>query len=199
MILESALILSLANQCQSNISTEIIQKLINIESAGNPFAIAIKDVPIVKQPRNKEEAINAIKQLDSLGFNYSVGLMQINHANFKKYSLTHDTAFDYCPNIKAGSEIFLECLNRAKEKYSSKTESQILNHAASCYYSGNFTYGFKKEGKSNVSYVEKFNGVEIKPHAPESIKTHQIQTESDNLPERKQHSEPWDVFGDFIK
>lgn len=199
MILESALILSLANQCQTNVSTDIIQKLISIESAGDPFAIAIKGVPIVKQPKTKEEAISAIKQLDSLGFNYSVGLMQVNHANFKKYGLTLDTAFDYCPNIKAGSEIFLECLNRAKAKYSSKSESQIINHAASCYYSGNFTYGFKKEGSNNVSYVDKFNGVRIKPNSPESIKTHRIQTASDNLPERKQPSEPWDVFGDFTK
>ncbi|MGD6739543.1 lytic transglycosylase domain-containing protein (plasmid) [Photobacterium leiognathi subsp. mandapamensis] len=199
MILESALILSLANQCQSNISTDIVQKLISVESGGDPFAIAIKGVPIIKQPKSKEEAISAIKQLDSLGFNYSVGLMQVNHTNFKKYGLTIDSAFDYCPNIKAGSEIFADCLNRAKVKYNSKSESQIINHAASCYYSGNFTYGFKKEGSNNVSYVEKFNGVRTNTHSPEKIKSHRIQNESNNTPEIKKSSEPWDVFGDFAK
>lgn len=194
MILESALILSLANQCQSNISTDIIQKLISIESSGNPYAIAVKGVPIVKQPTTKEEAIQSAKQLQQLGFNFSVGLMQVNHTNFDRTELTIETAFNYCENIKAGSQIFKDCLDRATIKYPNKNESAILEHAASCYYSGNFTYGFKKEGKSNVSYVEKFNGITSNANQPKKP----VKQKTENkTPQDSNNTAVWDVFGDF--
>lgn len=191
MLLESALIMSLASDCQSNIDVDIIQRLINIESSGNPYAIAVKGIPIVKQPTSKEEAILSARQLESLGLNFSVGLMQINHTNFKKTGLKIETAFNYCENIKAGSQIFKECLDRAK--LDSKDDVTALNKAASCYYSGNFTYGFKKEGDRNISYVDKFNGVDAGDKKPTSTKPEPKR----EYAEQKERAEVWDVFKDF--
>lgn len=193
MLLESAILLSLANECQTRVDTNVIQRLINIESSGNPYAIAVKGVPIVKQPKTMEEAIQAAKQLDKLGFNFSVGLMQINHTNFDKTNLTIETAFDYCKNIDAGSQIFKECHDRAKIKFKDKSSTDILNHAASCYYSGNFEYGFKKEGKNNVSYVDKFNVVT----KPNIVKEKTIKPKPVTPPNTSRNIESWDVFGDF--
>lgn len=190
MFLESAILLSLAQECQTRVDTDVIQRLIRIESSGNPYAIAVKGVPIVQQPKTTQEAVQAAQQLDKLGFNYSVGLMQINHTNFEKTNLTIETAFDYCKNIEAGSQIFNECHDRAKNKFKDKSKEEILNHAASCYYSGNFEYGFKKEGKNNVSYVEKFNGVMASNKA-------KLKPKSVTPPNPKRNIESWDVFGDF--
>jgi type IV secretion system protein VirB1 len=190
MVLETAFILSLINDCQTDIDSKIIQRLINIESSGNPYAIAVKGVPIVKQPATKEEAIQSAKQLDNLGLNYSVGLMQVNYSNFSYTGLTIETAFNYCANIKAGSTIFKDCFDRASLKFKDDSNKTILDKAASCYYSGNFDYGFKKEGKHNVSYVDKFNNV-----IP--IKSSVKKTTIENKPKPKNNIEVWDVFKDF--
>ncbi|EGU31272.1 conjugal transfer protein TraB [Vibrio ichthyoenteri ATCC 700023] len=192
MFLEPAILLSLASECQTYVDTDVIQQLISIESSGNPYAIAVKGVPIVKQPDTLDEAIQSARQLDKLGFNFSVGLMQINHTNFDKTNLTIETAFDYCKNINAGSQIFNECHDRAKVKFSNKTKDEILNHAASCYYSGNFDYGFTKEGKNNVSYVDKFRGIKSK-----SKNTIKPKKQPENLSDKPRNTESWDVFGDF--
>lgn len=191
MILESALILSLANSCQDVVRTEDVKRLIDIESSGNPYAIAVKGVPIVKQPQTKDEAISAAKQLDSLGFNYSVGLMQVNHTNFERTGLTIETAFDACKNIKAGSSIFADCFYRAKNKFKDD-DSKNRERAASCYYSGNFTYGFKKEKGQKLSYVEKFSRTNSSSEKKAVI-------ENETQTDKKLNYQDWDVFNDFGK
>lgn len=54
-----------------------------------------------------------------------------------------------------GSRIFEDCYLEAHKKYNN--EKYSLKAAFSCYYSGNFERGFKKEG--TMSYVEKIISV----------------------------------------
>lgn len=198
MIIESALLLTLANECQNNLPSNIITRLIEIESANNPYALAVKGVPIFNQADNLNDAITSAKKLDSLGFNFSAGLMQINHTNFNKTGLTIETVFDSCKNIQAGSQLFKDCFDRAKITYPNKTEHQQLEHAASCYYSGNFTTGFKKEGKNNISYIDKFNQLDTSHPTPTSVKLHRMQQEKiTHTQDNDSHVESWDVFSDF--
>ena len=193
MILESAIILSLANACQTTLDSDIITRLINNESSGKPFAIAVKGLSTFNQPKNEKDAISSIKKLDALGFNYSVGLMQVNHTNFKNTGLIPETAFNYCENIKAGAKIFNDCHLRAKSKFKGKSDKFILDSAASCYYSGNFTFGFKKEGKDQVSYVEKFNRITNNKNITVSSNIQQVT--SKKVTNKNVHA--WDVFRDF--
>ena len=74
------------------------------------------------------------------GWNYSVGLDQINKANFARYGLTFETAFEPCANLRAMQAILGDCFGRA----SARAEPQVaLRQAFSCYYSGNFQTGFQ--------------------------------------------------------
>ena len=86
-----------------------MQALVRVESGFNPFAIGVVGGQLSRQPQNLAEAIATAKELDRLGYNYSVSLAQVNKGNFKKYGLTIDTAFDPCLNLKTGSQILQGC------------------------------------------------------------------------------------------
>lgn len=115
--------------------------IVRVESSGNPYAIGVVKGRLARQPRNKEEAIATARALEQGGWNFSMGVGQVNRYNLAKYGLTYDTVFDPCTNLKAASAILSECYQRAAN---SKTHgSNALGAALSCYYSGNFTTGYR--------------------------------------------------------
>jgi type IV secretion system protein VirB1 len=91
---------------------------------------------------DKAEAVATAEWLERNGYNYSVGLAQVNKHNFAKYGLTLDTAFEACPNLHAGGEILTDCFLRANRVR--QDEQAALRDAFSCYYSGNFITGYKQ-------------------------------------------------------
>ena len=140
--------------CAPMVHHQTISAIIQTESSGNPFAIAVVRGPrLRRQPRDKEEAIRLIKYLENIGANYSVGLAQINKANFSKYKVNGVSLLDTCNNLKVAQKVLQECY--AKSGHIQKT--------LSCYYSGNFTRGFKKDygGTSYVERVYKNAGIKI--------------------------------------
>lgn len=152
----------LAVQCGASVNPQTLRALAHIESSFNPYAIAVVNGRLDAQPKNLADAVRAVEQLEREGKNYSVGFMQVNKHNFKKYGLTIQSAFDGCTNVRTGSKILEACYVNA-----SKTErnNQVaLRRAFSCYYSGNFIRGFQPEnGKS--SYVDKVVGTALGPNA----------------------------------
>ena len=84
---------------------------------------------------------NILAALERNGYNYSVGLAQVNKTNFARYGLTPQTAFEACPNLHAGGEILKDCFIRANKTRGD--EQAALRDAFSCYYSGNFITGYK--------------------------------------------------------
>jgi type IV secretion system protein VirB1 len=124
-----------------------MKAVVTIESAHNPYAIGVVGGYLSRQPRDIEEAIAAVKMLESQGFNYSLGISQVNKINLKKVGLDHESAFDPCKNLKGGGIILQECFLSAKEK--GMNENDALEAALSCYYSGNFTTGIR------TGYVDK--------------------------------------------
>jgi type IV secretion system protein VirB1 len=55
-----------------------------------------------RQPRSRGEALATIRtRWRRQGWNYSVGLGQINVANFERLGLTPESAFDPCANLAA--------------------------------------------------------------------------------------------------
>lgn len=114
---------------------EIMQHVVNAESAFNPFAIGVVGGRLARQPANLEEAKATVHSLEHSNRNYSVGLAQLNRSNFKAYGITNlDQAFDICTNLKAGSDILLKCHARSNDSWA---------RALSCYYSGDFQTGFR--------------------------------------------------------
>jgi type IV secretion system protein VirB1 len=144
--------LALAQQCAPMVAPQTLAAVVSVESSHNPFAIGVVDGRLARQPQTKAEALAAVEKLEAEGKNFSVGIAQVNRYNLKKYHLTYDTAFEPCANLKAGGEILADCYTRAFPKY--PNEQSALQAALSCYYSGNFTRGFKPDAVGKPSYVE---------------------------------------------
>jgi type IV secretion system protein VirB1 len=125
----------------------------HVESSFNPFAIGVVAGRLERQPANKAEAVVTAKALEKAGFNFSVGVGQVNRYNLPKYGLNYETAFDACPNLHAASLILKDCYDRAKARWS--VDQAALQAAFSCYYSGNFSTGFKQDFSGQPSYVQK--------------------------------------------
>ncbi len=167
--------------CASGIHVETMYPLVRVESSLNPFAIAIVkdkpltkqprtkeeadlDKPLTKQPRTKEEAEKVIDDLEARGANYSVGLAQINKVNFKRFGVSGKDLLEPCKNLQVSEKILTECYNASPDKK--------IGQALSCYYSGNFRYGYVREGKQQTSYNERIisNFVEETKLAVPSVK-----------------------------
>lgn len=141
------------SKCAPDVSAQTMAALIATESSFNPFAIGVVGGRLERQPSNKDAAIETAKALDKAGLKYSAGVAQIFRGNWGNYGLTHETVFDVCPNIRAGSHILKNCYVRAKHVEGSSQTA--LRMAFSCYYSNNFVAGFKPGPGGVPSYVEK--------------------------------------------
>lgn len=122
------------------------------ESGFNPYAIGVVGGHLVRQPRDRAEAVATAKALEAQGINFSMGLGQVNKGNLARYGLTYETAFDPCENLRAGSAILHDCYQRAAAAMGQGTPA--LRAAISCYYSGNFTRG-EAAGAGGTSYVQR--------------------------------------------
>jgi type IV secretion system protein VirB1 len=141
--MDAATILSLALACAPQVHAETARALVSIESAFNPWAIGVVGGQLVRQPRSRAEAQATARALQATGWNFSVGLGQINLRNFERLGLTVDTAFDPCSNLTAMQTVLTECIARVPASQESpRTEQTALRQALSCYYSGNFVTGF---------------------------------------------------------
>ena len=117
------------------VPAEVMQHIVNVESGYNPFAIGVVGGQLVRQPQNLDEALATVHMLDEKGYNYSLGVAQVNRANLSKYGLTsYEQAFDVCPNLTAGARILSECYASSGNDW---------GKSFSCYYSGNFVTGYR--------------------------------------------------------
>jgi type IV secretion system protein VirB1 len=131
---------ALASTCAPLVHTSTAHALVAVESGFNPHAIGVVGGALERQPRNRAEALATAKQLTANGWNFSVGLAQINLRNFERLGLNADTAFDPCQNLRAMQTVLSECLVRRPAK---SLEQVALREALSCYYSGNAVTGFR--------------------------------------------------------
>jgi type IV secretion system protein VirB1 len=130
----AALVLS----CAPLVAQDTARALIQVESAGNPFAIGVVGGALFRQPVSLAEALATVAALEAAGWNYSVGLGQINRRNFERFGLSPATAFDPCANLTAMQGILGDCFARASRR---APKQAALRDAFSCYYAGNFVTG----------------------------------------------------------
>jgi type IV secretion system protein VirB1 len=141
-------LLLLLATCAPSVNVGTSAALVQIESAGNPYAIAIVGAELERQPRNRAEAIATIRVLAADGWNFSVGLGQINQSNFARLGVTAEALLDACTNLKAMEVILTECFTRARA--GGRDDQAAVRAALSCYYSGNFSTGFRHGYVSKV-------------------------------------------------
>lgn len=164
----------LAQRCAPEIHPATLQALVRVESTFNPFAIGVVKGYLKRQPQNLQEAQQAIKVLRASGKDFSVGLAQINQKNFQWLGLDDATVFDVCKNLKAGQTVLKDCFTRATNQ--SATAQEALQKAFSCYYSGNFRFGFTQDFKNQDSYVKKVVDSARLNHDNQTIKVPAINT-----------------------
>lgn len=117
------------------VSMDVMQHVINVESSSNPYAIGVVGGALARQPKALDEALATVRMLEEKGYNFSIGLAQVNRYNLAKYGLdSYEKAFQQCPNLQAGSRILAECYKRSGKDW---------GKSFSCYYSGNFETGFR--------------------------------------------------------
>lgn len=83
--------------------------LIRVESAGNPWAIGVVGAKLLRQPASRAETVAIAAAPQAAGWNYSVGLGQINQRNFRRLGLSPAAAFEPCANLAALQGILGEC------------------------------------------------------------------------------------------
>jgi type IV secretion system protein VirB1 len=114
----------------------VMQHVVDVESSFNRYAIGVVGARLARQPANLDEAVATARMLDSRGYNFSLGLAQVNRSNLARYGLlSYAQAFDACRNLRVGSRILAECHARAGNDW---------GRALSCYYSGDFVTGFRQ-------------------------------------------------------
>lgn len=88
---------------------DIMHHVVRVESSGNPYAIGVVGGRLQRQPKNLAEAVATAKMLEQKGFNFSLGLAQVNRYNLKntgciptnmhsKCAQTSRQARTYCEN-----------------------------------------------------------------------------------------------------
>jgi type IV secretion system protein VirB1 len=134
------------------VPAEVMQHVVQVESGANPFAIGVVGGRLVRQPASLEEARATVQMLDESGYDYSLGVAQVNRRNLGRYGLdTYEKAFDGCTNLAAGAQILAECYGRSGNDW---------GKAFSCYYSGDFVTGYRD------GYVQKvYASMQAEPSA----------------------------------
>lgn len=138
--MDSTTLLALALSCAPTVHPDTVSALVRTESALNPNAIGVVGGSLIRQPRSREEAVATAMVLRDGGRNFSVGLSQINVHNFARFGIDLESAFDPCTNLRAMQQILGECASRAQR---GDGEQHRLRRALSCYYSGNFSTGYR--------------------------------------------------------
>jgi len=112
--MDASVFLALALACAPQVHAHTAHALVSVESAFNPWAIGVVGGALVRQPRHRAEALATARALQAAGWNFSVGLGQINIGNFERLGLTLDAAFDPCTNLGAMQSVLAECFDRAR-------------------------------------------------------------------------------------
>ncbi|WP_186178530.1 lytic transglycosylase domain-containing protein [Burkholderia gladioli] len=136
---------TLVQQCAHQVSPITMAAIVRTESGFNPYAIGVVHGRLVRQPANQAEAMATVRALAAAGWNFSVGLAQVNRANWAAYGLNEQSAFDPCRNLAAGAAVLEGCFTAARlaQTDARRDPQAALRAGLSCYASGNFSTGYR--------------------------------------------------------
>ncbi len=139
--MDTTAFVALALACAPSVHINTAEALVRVESSFNPWAIGVVGGALLRQPASRAEALATAAALQGSGWDFSVGLGQINVRNFARLGLTLQTAFEPCSNLAAMQVVLTDCFDRAAA--SGHHKQRALRQALSCYYSGDFSTGFQ--------------------------------------------------------
>ena len=175
LLVTAALIYSsqFLTQCGPAVAPATTRAIIQVESGGNPLAIADNRLRKSFIPKNRDEAVALAAALIRQGHGVDLGLMQINSAHLVPMRLTLEQVFDPCSNVRAGTTILAGFYRRHR------TEDPALSlfKALSAYNTGRAWRG--------PGYVNKVLAATGAPYRV-SVRTNEERPVSIAVPKRQQ-------------
>jgi type IV secretion system protein VirB1 len=146
--------------CAPLVHPTTLRALIEVESAGNPYAVSVNhpaalseigmDIPDFDQPHSVREALQLTHRLAREGFSTSVGLAQINIEHLTQLNLHLADLFNPCINLVVAQRVLLDC-DRSQGHGTGLGARARLDRTLSCYNAGNFTTGVHNHYAAHVS------------------------------------------------
>ncbi|MCE3268071.1 MAG: trwN [Burkholderiales bacterium] len=149
------------HQCAPQVAQSTMQAIIQTESKGNPLAIGLnKGHKLKYQPLSVIQARKWVEYLEMHGYNFDVGLAQVNINNIHKYGYRAADALEPCTNLKLASAVLKKSYFEARAV--SKSDNEALVKAISAYNTGNYNRGlyngYVRRVYANANYTN-FSGV----------------------------------------
>jgi type IV secretion system protein VirB1 len=123
-------------ECSVYANPVTMEKIVYVESNGNPYAIDDDTMGRSYYYSDKYSAVSAARHLVDAGHNVDLGLAQINISNIRSYGLSISDAFNPCYSVFYGSYILLQGYNLALRRF--KNVRVALFRALEYYNSGQF-------------------------------------------------------------
>jgi type IV secretion system protein VirB1 len=133
--------MTLIQNCAPQISPITMAAIVQTESGFHPYAIGVVHGRLLRQPSNLPEAIATARALQADGWNFSVGLAQVNRVNWPVFGLTAENAFEPCRNVAVGAAILERCFASARR--AQPNLQAALRASLSCYASGDLSTGYR--------------------------------------------------------
>jgi type IV secretion system protein VirB1 len=134
--------------CAPLVHPTTLRALIEVESAGNPYAVSINypqamarsgiRLPTFRQPKSANAAVRVARELTAHGFGVSVGLAQINVDRLPAVENPSADLFDPCTNLATAQRVLLEC-DSHQTGLQPASASDRLHRTLACYNAGNYS------------------------------------------------------------
>ena len=165
MIHAVAAIIVLAQQCAPEIATEAVVPLVMTESGGDDLSININKGPRVRAASIADGAA-LVRRYMAAGYTVDVGLAQVNSANFARFGVTVEQAFDPCTNLRLASSMLRAGYGLAIQHY---TGLDAISATYSLYNTGTLTRGFRNGYVGRVwSAASGMGTIQTRPLVPGS-------------------------------
>ena len=144
----------LVARCAPGVAVETMVAIAKTESSFHVAAISLNRpvaaarragwmnhrIELLRQPKDREEAIRWMHWFADRHYTVSVGLMQINIENARRFGLRPEQLFDTCTNITVGGAILGTTYAQAIQ--AQKTSNDALLDSISIYNSGSRNTGY---------------------------------------------------------
>jgi type IV secretion system protein VirB1 len=146
--------------CAPLVHPTTLRALIQVESAGNPYAVSVNyprslhiagaDPPDFPQPHSRGDALALIARLAAEGFSTSVGLAQINVQHLQGSALHLADLFNPCVNLALAQRVLLDC--DAQQSQLGTTAARLrLRRTLVCYNAGEGVSETQSPYASNIA------------------------------------------------
>ncbi len=136
--------------CAPGVAVGTLQRVIWVESKGDPLAIGVNGGRLPRKPRDAADAAALARSIISQGYSVDLGLMQVNSRNLARLGYTVEDMFEPCKNLAAGARVLTSFYLSARPRFND--EQAALRAALSAYNTGSFARGFSN------GYVAKYIG-----------------------------------------